>query len=987
MEECDVGPDGSPACTDECALSDMPQNEPAGIRSRLGTGHHSVATTRQGAAVGFVTRAVPSIPQGSGEGADPAALDAPPEVSLRLFAPNGEVIATAAATGAGRAATLADPAVAPLPGGFALAHTRVDLDGDELGVALQHFDLSGTPGSVLVANSHTFSSQSQPDLIWTGQSLVAAWVDDSQVTTAPDLRFRVFDAALKAQGEDRVLSASAGVEGAPTLSAWGADWAAAFRVGLSSDLQELHVVTGSGATWVVTGVGPGRADERPALVALDSERLLLAASGIEAGQAQDTPPRLHLALLHAGNAGSAIPLSSCLVAPESGTFFDAAVGQHEPLLLSENGDARLLFRSATVPGAKLDGSELGLGEELWERSVGAAGAMDCAGLQLGAPEPLPRAQALRAGDQETPRAALREGTRITAWEDHAARSLDQAQAGAVSPRLVIQLAPVETFCSTAIPCGEGEGHCESDAECLGALGCGLQNGADFALPPTVNACIPCGNGVVDPGEECDPGGLDADCSPRCRYPFCGDGNVDPGEQCDNGTAGIDSASCTQSCMTSTCGDGYVNPAANEECEPAESGVADANCDADCTLPLCGDLVLNTAAGEECELSEATCSSSCQLPACGGAGCASVSHRLHAIEPFDLEMKPQLRIDNPTGQAMDLSHYSLRYWFADAAPQGWDMEIWGGTAYVDTSQMSVVPLAAARDGATAYFHLPLQGMLEAGSAAATLDCSIRHSGWQGPTLDETDDYSYRETLTFSAHSGVTLYYDGKLVWGAEPPISGCGNGEVQPGEACDDGGESPTCNADCTLSSCGDGVLNTSAGEVCDPAGSPNCAADCSALIACAEPASCVHLEFARIANDAVDDADIKQRLNLINNSDTPLDLSQVTIRYYFSYEPTSSFAAACDYAQMGCSNVRALAASGPLPGGPAGATYYWDVGFTGGVLAAGQSTGEVQVRGNNTSYQSFNELDDYSYLDTTSPSVHTRVAVFLGGALLWGDTP
>ncbi len=44
---------------------------------------------------------------------------------------------------------------------------------------------------------------------------------------------------------------------------------------------------------------------------------------------------------------------------------------------------------------------------------------------------------------------------------------------------------------------------------------------------------------------------------------------------------------------------------------------------------------------------------------------------------------------------------------------------------------------------------------------------------------------------------------------------CGNGYVETGEACDDGQESDLCNANCTQSVCGDGIVNVSAGETCD----------------------------------------------------------------------------------------------------------------------------------------------------------------------------
>lgn len=60
-------------------------------------------------------------------------------------------------------------------------------------------------------------------------------------------------------------------------------------------------------------------------------------------------------------------------------------------------------------------------------------------------------------------------------------------------------------------------------------------------------------------------------------------------------------------------------------------------------------------------------------------------------------------------------------------------------------------------------------------------------------------------------------------------AGCGDGVVNLGEACDDGGESAACNANCTTSACGDGVLNASAGETCDDANTTagdGCSATC-----------------------------------------------------------------------------------------------------------------------------------------------------------------
>ncbi|HEY8141542.1 MAG TPA: DNRLRE domain-containing protein [Kofleriaceae bacterium] len=63
------------------------------------------------------------------------------------------------------------------------------------------------------------------------------------------------------------------------------------------------------------------------------------------------------------------------------------------------------------------------------------------------------------------------------------------------------------------------------------------------------------------------------------------------------------------------------------------------------------------------------------------------------------------------------------------------------------------------------------------------------------------------------------------------VTTCGDGEVgRPVEDCDEGGgESETCDEDCTTPTCGDGLLNEAAGEECDDGRQEDgdgCSADC-----------------------------------------------------------------------------------------------------------------------------------------------------------------
>lgn len=80
-----------------------------------------------------------------------------------------------------------------------------------------------------------------------------------------------------------------------------------------------------------------------------------------------------------------------------------------------------------------------------------------------------------------------------------------------------------------------------------------------------------------------------------------------------------------------------------------------------------------------------------------------------------------------------------------------------------------------------------------------------------------------------------------------PCYVCGDGVVEPGEQCDGGGESATCNIDCTPAICGDGVLNGTAGEACDAGGqSAVCDIDCT-------PAMCSDGVPNGAAGEACDD--------------------------------------------------------------------------------------------------------------------------------------
>ena len=133
-------------------------------------------------------------------------------------------------------------------------------------------------------------------------------------------------------------------------------------------------------------------------------------------------------------------------------------------------------------------------------------------------------------------------------------------------------------------------------------------------------------------------------------------------------------------------------------------------------------------------------------------------------------------------------------------------------------------------------------------------------------------------------------------------------------------------------------------------------------------------------------SEIAPWFQIVNTGGSAVNLSTIKLRYWYTADapaPTQVFN--CDWAQVGCT---AISGNFVATAGGASADYYLELSFTGGSLAAGSNSGDIQTRFHKSDWSNYSQTNDYSFDATkTAYADWSRVTLYENGSLIWGTEP
>jgi hypothetical protein len=313
---------------------------------------------------------------------------------------------------------------------------------------------------------------------------------------------------------------------------------------------------------------------------------------------------------------------------------------------------------------------------------------------------------------------------------------------------------------------------------------------------------------------------------------------------------------------------------------------------------------------------------------------TIRDRSHDNDSPDTNLYADYELFNTGAAAVPLSAVTFRYWFVNSNP-GVNLVFSCDYAAVGCSNITskFVTLATPLAMADTYAEIGFTNTAGTLSAAQnTGEIQTRIFSVNFAPQFGANDYSFISdpSFVFKNTQTITVYVNGKLVWGVEPgPASGGGGA--------------------------GTGL----------------------------------QVQDRSHDNDSPDDT-LYADYELFNTGTTAIPLSGVTFRYWFvNSNPSIPLVFACDYAAVGCANVTSTFVKLAVP--VSMADTYVQIGFTpaAGSIGASQQTGEIQTRVFSANFAPQVGADDYSFI--ADPSFVYKptqtVTAYINGVLVWGVEP
>ena len=132
---------------------------------------------------------------------------------------------------------------------------------------------------------------------------------------------------------------------------------------------------------------------------------------------------------------------------------------------------------------------------------------------------------------------------------------------------------------------------------------------------------------------------------------------------------------------------------------------------------------------------------------------------------------------------------------------------------------------------------------------------------------------------------------------------------------------------------------------------------------------------------------ISPRFKVVNTGDSAIQLSDITLRYYFTVDGDNEQSFWCDWASLDSTHVTGQFVK--LENPSAEADYALEIGFSAlaGALQPGENV-EIQARFSKNDWTNYDQTNDYSFKASASQfENHEQVTGYVNGQLVWGIEP